>query len=215
MSVSKVSYCLVFLCIMSTLSPRSLGAEEEAIGAQVARAAGSAAWGEVARVSFTWHHIKKGFERSYVWEVKAHRVTAKLGEGREVTVDLDDPSQRESEGYKAFINDSYWALFPLHLQWDTGVKVSRLEAEGLPDGVMRVQVAYGAVGPTPGDVYWLDVDARTLRDRGWTYNRGGVSSTPLVTTREAHVTQKGITVATKFAAPDGEVLIRIEGLKIE
>jgi hypothetical protein len=209
---------VVLVCVACAVSwaPGRVGAQGGDAGAEIARANGLGAWSEVETVAFTWRNAAFGVKRSYVWDVKARTVEATLRDGSTHSVDLADPAQHTSKAYLAFINDSYWVFFTLHLGWDEGVKVRELPVGGklMAGATRQFEVTYGDVGPTPGDVYVLHV-GDDLKDHGWIYRRGGSDRPTLLTTRAAHVTMKGITVPTRFETGSGDLFISIEGLRIE
>lgn len=194
-------------------------AEDEQIPSparEVADAAGLSAWANAKRVKFTWRHEGRKLARSYDWDVPGRRVTVTMG-GSSKVVDLSKPDLDDAS-YNAFVNDSYWAFFPLFLVRDRHVKVRAAGPDefDLVEGAARaLLIEYGDVGKTPGDAYVLHLDAEG-KDVGWSYMRGGVRDEPtLVTTREAHVTAGGVRVATQFKTRGGELIIAIEGLVIE
>ena len=211
-------WSMVVVCVVCAVAwaPGRVGAQQGDMGVQIARANGLDAWAEVETVAFTWNNQVFKMKRSYVWDVKARTVEATLGDGSTHSIDLSDPAQRTGKAYLAFINDSYWPFFTLHMAWDEGVTVRELAVAGelMAGATRQFEVAYGDVGPTPGDVYVLHVSG-DLEDRGWIYRRGGSDMPMLLTTRSAHVTQKGITVPTRFATGGGDTFITIEGLRIE
>jgi len=88
-----------------------------------------------------------------------------------------------------FVNDQYWLLFPLHLAWDGGLGLSRLEDRPLPmqqgsSDCLVVNYPQG-VGYTPGDVYELYADPRG-RLMQWVYRKGGAALPTRIATWEDH-----------------------------
>ncbi|MGF1508667.1 MAG: hypothetical protein ACFB9M_04095 [Myxococcota bacterium] len=206
---------LVLGCL--TIAGPALGEAEQApeagLGRRVAEEAGLEAWSRVQTISFEWKHTPSNTVRSYEWNVPGQTVRVNMGkEIREL--DLSDPAQRDTDVYRAFINDSYWPFFPLHLVWDDGVTLSEVEAdEKVPGASRALRVQYGDVGPTPGDAYILFLDD-TLKDVGWTYIPGRNPDKTLSTTRSAHRTQKGVRFATVFETLDGAPFIEVTAVEI-
>lgn len=66
-----------------------------------------------------------------------------------------------------WVNDTYWMLMPYKLR-DPGVTLKDA-GEVTRDGkrYQRLALSFDHVGLTPGDRYWVDVDARTARVERW------------------------------------------------
>lgn len=73
------------------------------------------------------------------------------------------------KAYAAFINDTYWLLTPLKLQ-DPGVNLT-LEANELinEEDCYTFHLNFDKVGLTPGDQYWLYVNAKSGEIVRWKY----------------------------------------------
>src|SRR3990167_3853838 len=120
---------LILLCLLG--SAGYVLSQEPAIGEKIAQAYGVSGFGEIEEIKFTFN-VKKGetaASRSWVWLPKEDKVTY-LGDGKTdkpVAYDRKDISAPGSETLREidahFINDQYWLLFPLHLVWDSGMKV--------------------------------------------------------------------------------------------
>jgi YD repeat-containing protein len=191
----------------------SPAAAAEPLADQVANAAGLATWSEVREISFEWKHAPSGTTRAYVWDVAGQRVDVTTADGT-TSIDLADPAQRTGDAYGAFINDSYWPLFPLHLAWDEGIRFEEVDVDAKIEGATRaLRVQYGDVGITPGDTYVLYLDD-ALRDVGWTYISGRDPNRTLTTTRAEHRVVQGIRVPTRFATPTGETFIEVPRFEI-
>ena len=185
---------------------------------KVADAHGLKAWAKVKRVDFTWAH-RSGKKRSYTWLVPEQRVIVRgMSSGAPITIDLKSAHDKASPAWHAFINDSYWLLFELHLAWDSGVTITSLKGVKPPQGLAAspslLRVQYGQVGPTPGDRYDLFIGP-DQKSTGWAYHPAGAATPKLITTRERHVTQAGVTMPTLFKTPDGKMFIEITKLTVQ
>lgn len=82
---------------------------------------------------------------------------------------LDSAQSAEmlQNAYRRFINDTYWLLMPVKL-FDAGVTRSYLEDSSDSDTDV-LQLSFDDVGLTPGDHYWVYVDAETGRVNQWAF----------------------------------------------
>ena len=154
---------------------------------QIAKAYGIDSWGQVEGVRYTWHAEFPGFKvaRMWTWEPKTGKVSYegpdKSGKPVKVSYNRSELA-KESDTVKneiepGFVNDNYWALFPLHVYWDTSAKVEDAGTKKLPLGkgsAREVEVKYPSVvgGYTPGDTWTLFVGADN-RVKEFHYHRGG------------------------------------------
>ena len=211
-------YLLLAFSFLSTSAARAEDVSQ--LARQVATSAGLEAFGQLERIAFTWIHHPSGTERSYDWDLRARTVTVTTPEGSTVVPSDGYPREELRGAHSAFINDSYWALFELHLVWDEGVRFESLgeqEVPGFADlGRCRaLAVDYASEGGyTPGDRYvlYLGDDGLPL---AWAYHRGGSEEPTLVTRRTAWQDVNGVQVPTMFTKSDGSAFISIEGLRAE
>jgi len=83
-------------------------------------------------------------------------------------VDSTAHATRMQQAQQRFVNDSYWLLAPLKV-FDPGV--SRTYVADSSDAQHEViQLTFGEVGMTPGDQYWLYVNAETGQLDRWAFN---------------------------------------------
>jgi len=203
----------------------SAPAAADDLAARVAAAAGADGWDDVTRLRFTWRHVPRGGDgRSYDWDVPAGRVAVTTEEG-EVTVPVAGwpeggaPDEARARAHQAFVNDSFWFLFPLHARWDEGLETTDLgevPVPGLEDlgprRALELRYAADEGGYTPGDVYvlYLDADDRPV---AWAFHKAGADAPTLVTTCE--VAEHGpLTVPVRFTA-GGREFIAIEDVEVE
>lgn len=210
-------FLVLALVACSTLAQANPGAD---LAARVADASGADAWSDVRKLSFTWTHHPSETERSFAWYPGEGSVTVTYGdEITDVPLNaIDSPELRKA--HAAFVNDNYWMLFELHLDWDDGVTFTDLGERAVPGfddlGSRRaLEVRYtGEGGYTPGDAYvlYLGDDDRPV---AWAFHRGGDSEPSLVTTRQDWRTEAQISFPTRFTTEDGETFISITAVEVE
>lgn len=204
----------LFVALFLLLTPSlATGATPWETVAEAHRVSG---WDDVEVLSFSWKH-KSGKQRSYQWWVKKHVIRVTIdGE----TFDIPHNAarlegERELAAHKAFINDSFWLLFELHLQWDEPTRED-LAAHDSPFGgkAPAFRVTYPATGGhTPGDSYiaFLGQDRKVM---GWSYVPAGASSAKLTTTRGSYEAHGPLILPTRFETPDGELFIEITDIRV-
>ena len=82
-------------------------------------------------------------------------------------VDSAMQAQRLEDAYRRFINDTYWLLAPTKL-FDPGVRRTYVPDSSDADTDV-IHLAFGDVGLTPGDQYWMYVDSDTGQLQRWTF----------------------------------------------
>lgn len=202
----------LFLAVFLVLATPAFA--QESVTADLKKAHGD--WSKLERIKFSWTVVPRNMTRTYDWDVKAGQVTVGMGDEAiripASGVGLKEP--KEIEAHKAFINDSYWLLFEQFIFRD---KVSLTSDTGpVPNSdktARRVRVEYSSGGYTPGDTYRLYVGDDGVVF-GWEYFPGGASEARFYMTREAHLTQAGVTVPTVFKQ-NGEVFIKLDGIELK
>jgi hypothetical protein len=87
-------------------------------------------------------------------------------------VDSSAHASRMRQAQQRFVNDAYWLLAPLKV-FDPGV--NRAYVADSSDAQHEViQLSFGEVGMTPGDRYWLYVNAETGQLDRWAFNLQGM-----------------------------------------
>lgn len=134
------------------------------------------------------NHIWDRYTGDYRFESKAtngkistvlFNVNTQKGKAFEDGVLLADTTSAKliKRAYGAFINDTYWLMVPLKLQ-DPGVN-TELEASETINGVKCevIHLNFDKVGLTPGDQYWLYVNALTGEIIRWKFLLQGQKNT--------------------------------------
>ena len=83
------------------------------------------------------------------------------------TLDAKANIEQLEDGYRRYINDTYWLLAPFKL-FDPGVNRA-YAPDSSDEATEALHLTFGDVGLTPGDQYWLFVDKQTGRLVRWTY----------------------------------------------
>ncbi len=156
------------------------------IAERLAKTYGVDSFGQIDALRYTFNAQFPGVNvsRSWTWEPKTGQVSyeGKDKDGKPVKVTYaraqlaSQPATVKDEVDPSFVNDQYWLLFPLHVQWDSSANVQDLGQQKLPLGkgsAERVAVKYPSdVGYTPGDTWELYVGPDT-RVEEFVYRRGG------------------------------------------
>lgn len=143
--------------------------------------AGSA-WEKARYFAFTFNVEREGkiaasFAQAWDRYTGDYRVSGKNREGKDVLVimnintkqgkawldgvEVADPKDQLTFGYRRFINDTYWLLMG-YKTFDPGV-TREYAGEKSEDGKTYdlVRLSFDKVGLTPGDVYWMWVNRAT------------------------------------------------------
>lgn len=88
------------------------------------------------------------------------------------TVEADERADRIEQAHQRFVNDTYWLLAPLKV-FDPGVNRTYV-ADSSDTQHEVIRLTFGEVGLTPGDTYWLYVNAETGRLDRWAFHLQGM-----------------------------------------
>jgi hypothetical protein len=150
---------------------------------KAAEVCGASSFRILDTLHFTFH-VEAGDtvrSRAWSWLISADSVAyaGRNPAGRDTAIQYSrkspaDSLQRQVDHW--FINDQYWLLFPCHLAWDPGLKLS---ADSVRDSsganLFRLTATYPDQGGyTPGDTYELFLDPSGVV-RGWIYRKGGAA----------------------------------------
>lgn len=191
---------------------------------QMLKAAGMDPFGQVTRIQFTFNVKKRNtvIQRKWVWEPRTNRVTMTHNDsaGNEVTLSYlrDDVANNPNakpelvKADRAFINDSFWLLPPLHLSWQPPRKLSVADHGmvdyPLSDGRGRlITVQFpaadaGGGGYTPGDRYDLYLGDDNLIHQ-WSYHKGGRDKPNLTVIFENYRQLGPLKLSLKRVNPNG------------
>lgn len=203
---------LIFGIIAGCSTPQPSATRD--IRQQIAEAYGSESFSQVEVLKYTFN-VKIGekqISRSWTWWPQVEQVTLEEGSNQgAVTYNRlelgENPPQDLKQIDAWFINDNYWLLFPIHMNWDRQAKVEDTGQRKRPMGegtAKCVVVTYPpAVGYTPGDVYELFVDNEYMITE-WVYRRGGSETPSRIASWENHRDAGPLTFSLNHHGDDGK-----------
>jgi hypothetical protein len=202
----STTICCLFFAVLF-LASTARAQTRPAVVEQLAKTYGLDSYGQVDAIRYTFNlelpALKVNLSRTWTWEPKTGQVTyeSKDKEGKPVKVTYNRsqlnsaPANVKDEIDPAFVNDNYWAIFPLHVYWDTSANLVEKDKQKLPIGqgtAKLVSVRYPAEvgGYTPGDTWDLYVgsEGRVVQ---FIYHRGGPKKPSNVTTTWAGYKKAG------------------------
>lgn len=176
----------------------------------VAKAHSIDAFDTLNQIAFTWGVTREGgnFERRWIWNTKENLVT-RIAQGDTVTYNWKALDSVSNEINKGFINDKYWLLAPLQLEWDKESYSVSLEENvaslGKQELLDKLTITYGNEGGyTPGDAYdfYID-DTNTVRE--WVFRRGAAEEASIVSICEDYLSLGGLLIAQRHQRADKTV----------
>ncbi len=194
---------------------------------RVADAYGVHSFEQVEKLSFTFN-VKtetRVTRRSWTWWPHENRIrydggTWRDGEAFEYSKsDLaTDSTDTMVEVDQRFVNDSFWLLFPYHVEWDLSATVTDEGMVPLPIGegeARKIVIDYPDTGGyTPDDIYELYVGA-DYRALAWVFRPGGSEEKRYAYTWGEEQRFGEITFATDHFNADGTVRIWLSDIAVE
>lgn len=182
-----VIYVLVFGFIIFPANQAS-STSKDPLAFKVAQAYGVSSFSKVKSIAFTFnvHFGDRKVKRDWTWNPQTGSVTyeGQGPDGKEIKYSynrnkIDKSNEEEKFVDGRFINDSYWLLFPFHLEWDNNVKITNMGEKNLPIGkgkATMLTVQYeNNVGYTPNDAFDLFINKDNMITE-WIYRHGGSES---------------------------------------
>ena len=175
--------------------------DARALADRIANRYGAHKFHAVKSIRYTFHvrFGGKDIEREWTWFPKQDSVLYRGPDAKGVILQAaysrKNSYSMDSEAVaaidKTFINDQYWLLFPLHLNWDEGLtfKVSASEKPGEAWHLMVLYPSHG--GYTPGDAYDLFLDS-TATIKRWIFRKGNAAEPSNEVTWDAPVEIGGL-----------------------
>jgi len=199
---------------------------------------GDDGWSRAHYVRFDWiveRDGKRVVMRSHYWDRYSGRyrvdgvdegkryavyfnVNTKAGDafvdGKKVT-DAAQAKKWLTDGYEAFINDSYWLLAPFKI-FDPGVTLTWTGEDKGPNGEACdvLKLTFANVGLTPQDIYWLYVDKTSHLVVEWKYVLGGENKPPTAFAWSEWHKVGPIMLASMRKGVGKPSVIRFENLKV-
>ena len=187
---------------------------------EVAKAHGIDAFDGLNQIAFTWGVTREGgnFERRWIWNTKENLVT-RIVQGDTVTYNWKALDSVSNEINKGFINDKYWLLAPLQLEWDKESYTVSLEENvaslGKQEMLDKLTITYGNEGGyTPGDAYdfYID-DTNTVRE--WVFRRGAAEETSIISICEDYLSLGGLLMAQRHQRAGQDGYLYLTDISIE
>lgn len=179
--------------------------KEQIILKNIANAYGYQNWSKVEKVNFSFvvNPGENESSRSWTWNPKTDNVTLNTKD-KTVTYQRNNVTEEYRDADKAFVNDSFWFLFPFHLVWDD-IKYEVIENTKSPiheKEATKLIVKYPEEGGyTPGDKYEVYID-ENFHILEWTYHPKGQDEPALANTFEDLSNFDGIKVNMIHKNPD-------------
>lgn len=241
-SARSIRLSLVGLLFAATLwpahsasaHPHETPSAESVVDALVVALGGQAAWDQARYLHFTF-----AGRRTHTWDraTGRHRVEGKDKEGKSFVVlsnlnskqgdtyfdgqlvPADSPKHREllELAYGTWVNDTYWLLMPYKLR-DPGVQLAYEGRETIEGRTYdKLALSFEKVGLTPGDRYWVYVDAETHLVGRWAYllegSEGGQA--PTAWTWEGWKSYGGIQLAPMRRMVGAERTLELSDLRVD
>jgi hypothetical protein len=171
--------------------------EKISILTKIANAYGYENWDKVEKVKFSFvvNPGEKEMVRRWEWEPKIDKVTL-VNDTNSISYVRADIKDEFVNTDKAFVNDSFWLLFPFHLVWDD-IEHDVVENSTSPINkkeTIKLIVKYPEEGGyTPGDKYEVYVN-KNYHIVEWTYHPKGAAEPALANTFEELSNFNGIKV---------------------
>ena len=187
---------------------------------EVAKAHGIDAFDGLNQIAFTWGVTREGgnFERRWIWNTQENLVT-RIVQGDTVTYNWKALDSVSNEINKGFINDKYWLLAPLQLEWDKESYTVSLEENvaslGKQEILDKLTITYGNEGGyTPGDAYdfYID-DTNTVRE--WVFRRGAVEEASIISICEDYLSLGGLLMAQRHQRAGQDGYLYLTDISIE
>jgi hypothetical protein len=207
----------------STISEQTEQKEDEQtkelnILEKVASAYGIENWDDVEKVNFSFvvNPGEKESSRKWSWEPKTNLVTLHNGDEKS-TYNRNKVSEKNIRTDKAFINDSFWLLFPFHLVWDDidYEVVENFESPLNFEKSTRITITYPSEGGyTPGDKYniFVNDDYHIIE---WIYYPSGSDEPALINTFEDLTEFDGIKINMIHRNPASDFQLNFRDVSFE
>lgn len=186
----------------------------------VAKAHGIDAFNTLNQIAFTWGVAREGgnFERRWIWNTQEDLVT-RIAQKDTVTYNWKALDSVSNEINKGFINDKYWLVAPLQLEWDKESYEVSLEENvvslGNEEILDKLTITYGNEGGyTPGDAYdfYID-DTNTVRE--WVFRRGAAEEASIVSICEDYLSLGGLLIAQRHQRAGQDGYLYLTDIQIE
>lgn len=168
------------LALPAAAGPESIHADAaRGLARRIAERYGAAHFQDVESIHYVFNvlHAGKAKAREWTWFPRLDSVVYRGPDEKGVNLSASYSRRNKwSVGSpqiagidKSFVNDQYWLLFPLHLEWDKGI-----DLDIKTPGVLSVRYPKEG-GYTPGDAYDLVADSSGAISK-WMFRKGGADT---------------------------------------
>jgi len=179
--------------------------EPKTVLEKIAHAYGYDNWSSVEKIEFSFvvNPGKKEMLRHWIWHPKNNRVTL-INENEKIAYKRNNIMEEFVKTDKAFVNDSFWLLFPYHLIWDDfdyEVVENQLSPIQQKESTKLIVKYPDKGGYTPGDRYdvYFDENYHIIE---WAYYPSGKDEPALLNTFEDLSNFDGIKINIIHRNPD-------------
>jgi hypothetical protein len=220
----KNYYYLLLLALIFSCNPKADSSKEEKENTEqtsnekpaeltyiekLANANGYQNWDAIQEIRFSFNVNNQGkeFKRNWRWLTKDEKVFMSV-EGEEVGIDLN--KNPDKDVHQAFINDSYWLVFPFQLMWTDGYEYEVNEKRISP--INEIELTELVInfddkgGYTPGDTYKLYID-KEMMIKEWSFFPAGSEEPRISNTWKNYKTIEGVQISTDRSNVDGSFQI--------
>lgn len=162
---------------------------------KVAQAHGLEAWNKTKQIEFQFNvkHDESEMHRKWLWDLENEQITRFI-ENDEITTSTDAKTANP-EIHQAFINDTYWLVFPFHLLHTEAYNVVVNKSSKCPineNKVTEIAIQFSETGGyTPGDLYKIYLDENQLI-QSWSFHSSGKETPDLVNSWENYQNFDGL-----------------------
>lgn len=185
---------------------------------KVAKAYGIEHWDKVEKIEF-FFVVNPGENesvRKWTWKTKTNDVSL-IQNGEETIFNRDNLSKETTKADMAFVNDTFWLLFPFHLVWDN---VDYTYEQGVASPINKLEtnkiiVQYPREGGyTPGDRYDVYIDDNYFI-KEWSYYPSGREKPALSNTFEDLIEKNGLKFNVVHSNPETGFNLVLKGISVE
>ncbi|MCH8535116.1 MAG: hypothetical protein LAT51_08620 [Flavobacteriaceae bacterium] len=184
---------------------------------KVAQAHGLEAWEKTKKIDFQFNYKQADSEmnRMWSWDLENQMITRYI-EGNEITT-TTDAKEANPELHQAFINDTYWLVFPFHLLWTDNFEVEVDPNSNCPMSdkeLTEISIHFKEIGGyTPGDSYKIYVNEDHMI-QSWSFHSGGNNAPDLINAWENYQSFEGIQISMNRPNDTGDFEIYFNEINV-
>lgn len=185
---------------------------------KVAMTHGLESWEKTKQIEFQFNvnHNDIEMQRHWLWDLENEQITRFI-EGSEITTSTNLETA-DKKVHEAFINDTYWLVFPFHLLKTDAYSVELTEKASCPineNEVTEIAIQFKEIGGyTPGDLYKIYVD-ENYRIQSWSFHSNREESPNLVNSWENYQSFEGIQISMNRPNDTGDFEIYFNEINVQ